>query len=91
MNRCLICFGPVEETINNNFVCKKCILKFEVIEKEIIIDSVPVYILYSYNDFFKELLYRYKGCYDEELKNAFLSNYLFKLSLKYKEDCYADD
>lgn len=84
MNKCLICFERVEETISNNFVCKKCLSKFEVIEKKVILDGVEVFILYKYNDFFKEILYRYKGCYDEELKNAFLNNFLMKLSYKYR-------
>lgn len=84
MNRCLICFGVIEETINNNYVCKKCLAKFEVIEKKILVDKREVFILYGYNDFFKELLYRYKGCYDMELKNAFLNNYLFRILCKYK-------
>ena len=54
------------------------------LEKRVILDGVEVFILYKYNDFFKEILYRYKGCYDEELKNAFLNNFLMKLSYKYR-------
>lgn len=84
MNRCLICFKGVEETINNNKVCKNCLSKFKVIEKIVFIEGVETTILYLYNDFFKELLYRYKGCYDLALKDAFLTNYLVKLKRKYR-------
>lgn len=85
MNRCLICFDPVEETISNKRVCKRCLSKFEIIDKTVFVEGVEVVILYAYNDFFKELLYRYKGCYDIELKDAFLTNYLLKLKKKYKK------
>ena len=85
MNRCLICFNKVEETLNSNKVCNKCLAKFNIIEKIVYIDDIECLILYKYNDFFKELLYRYKGCYDKELSDAFLNNFLFKLRRKYKK------
>ena len=85
MNRCLICFNRIEETINNHKVCKKCLSKFVTIEKIFYIDEVEMLVLYLYDDFFRELLYRYKGCYDIALKDAFLSNYLVKLKRKYKD------
>ena len=84
MNRCLICFKSVEETLNNNRVCNKCLRNFEVIEKELLVGNVECLILYKYDDFFKQLLYRYKGCYDKELSNAFLNNFTLKLKSKYK-------
>jgi predicted amidophosphoribosyltransferase len=85
MNRCLICFNAIEESLNNNCVCNTCLSKFKVIKKKIYVDNVEVFILYEYNDFFKELLYRYKGCYDYSLKDAFLNNYLLFLKNKYKK------
>ena len=80
MNKCLICFNSVEETIVPLKVCKSCINRFEVMEKTILLDKVEVLILYKYNDFFKEILYRYNGCYDYLLKDAFLNNYIVKFS-----------
>lgn len=85
MNRCLICFNNIEETLNCNSVCNKCLAKFKVINKTIYVDGIEVVILYEYNDFFKEVLYRYKGCFDYYLKDAFLNNYLTKLKNKYKK------
>lgn len=84
MNRCLVCFGIVEETLNKNHLCKKCIDKLECVEQEVLVDGVKTLILYKYNDFFKEILYRYKGCYDIELKEVFLTNFFLKLSWKYR-------
>lgn len=84
MNKCLICFESVEETINNFKVCKRCKDKLRVIEKIIYVDNVEVLILYLYEDFFKQILYRYKGCYDIALRGVFLNGYLVKLKRKYK-------
>ncbi len=84
MNRCLVCFKKVEETLSNNCVCNKCLAKLTIIYKTIIVDNVECLILYEYNDFFKEILYRYKGCYDIELRKVFLTNFLAKLKRKYK-------
>ena len=84
MNRCLICFKNVEETINNNHVCNDCLKQLEVIEKVIKIDGKECLILYKYNDFFKDVLYRYKGCFDYALKDVFLTNYILKLKFKYR-------
>lgn len=85
MNRCLICFKSVEETLSDNHICNKCLAKFKVIEKVIYFENTEILILYEYNDFFRELLYRYKGCYDKCLKDAFLENFLIKLKRKYRK------
>lgn len=84
MNRCLICFKSIEETLNKTFVCKKCLSKFNSINKIYYYQGIEIFILYEYNDFFRELLYRFKGCYDLELKNAFFNNNLLMLKRKYK-------
>ena len=52
MNRCLICFKSVEETLNDNHVCNKCLAKFKIIEKVIYFENTEILILYEYNDFF---------------------------------------
>jgi len=84
MNKCLICFKSVEETIVPSKICNRCKNKFRAIEKTIYIEGVEVLILYLYDDFFKQILYRYKGCYDVALKDVFLNNYLVKLKRKYR-------
>ena len=85
MNRCLICFESVEETLNDTWVCTRCLDKFSFMNKTIYYKGIEIYILYQYNDFFKELLYRFKGCYDIELKRAFFNNDLKRLKRKYKK------
>ena len=84
MNRCLICLEKKEESLISKKVCNKCLAKFKRIEKRIVVLGVETLILYEYDDFFKELLYRYKGCYDYLLKDAFINDYLHILKQKYK-------
>ena len=45
---------------------------------------ITVEILYFYDDYFRDVLYRYKGCYDYVLKDIFLSYKLTSLKRKYK-------
>ena len=84
MNRCLVCFDKIEEKINNQKICNRCLSKFKIIDKTFYYKGVEIFILYEYNDYFRDLLYRYKGCYDIALKDAFLTNYIIKLKSKYK-------
>ena len=84
MNRCLICFNNLEESLGNKSVCNKCLSKFNPIEKTFYYMGIEIFILYEYNDFFRQILYRFKGCFDSELKKAFLNNYLNNLKRKYK-------
>lgn len=85
MNRCLICFNPVEQTLTNKQVCNKCLSKFNQINKVIYYKGIEIFILYEYNDFFKELLYRFKGCHDIELKHAFFNENLLWIKNRYKK------
>lgn len=39
--------------------------------------------IYRYNNFFKSLLYQFKGCYDIELRDVFLEKQAFYLRIKY--------
>ena len=81
-NNCLICFNSLYEEISiksifsiNQCICDRCLDKFISINKTQFINGVETLFLYNYNDFFKTLLYQYKGCYDVELKDVFLYKY----------------
>lgn len=45
----------------------------------------PTTIVYQYNDFFKQLLFQYKGQYDLALKDVFLCTMVTELQRKYKD------
>ena len=89
MNKCLVCDKVIENVFTNIFddcdkFCYECIKKFEVRNKKFVINDVKGIILYFYNDFFKDVLFRYKGCGDYVLKDIFLVNYLFWIKRKYR-------
>ena len=45
------------------------------------VDGIKVLALYDYDDLFKDLIYKFKGCYDYELHSIFLEQ--FKNELKF--------
>lgn len=88
---CLICFTPFSNYVSicntfsiNKIICDKCLKKFNKINKHELIDKVDTWFLYSYNSFAKSLLYKYKGCYDVVLKDAFFNEYKSLIKRKYK-------
>ena len=88
---CLICFTPFSNYVSicntfsiNKIICDKCLKKFNKINKHELIAKVDTWFLYSYNSFAKSLLYKYKGCYDVVLKDAFLNEYKSLIKRKYK-------
>lgn len=88
---CLICGCDLNENVSfsnlfslNNIVCVSCNNKFKIINKITFIKNVETLIIYEYNDFFKNLLYQYKGVYDIALCQVFLNNIKHKIKRKYK-------
>ena len=77
MSKCLVCDEIIEENFNSLFnknykICYKCFLKFKIRNTKFKIEGVEGLILYYYDEFFKDILYRYKGCYDYLLKDVFI-------------------
>ena len=90
-DECLICFQPllkdvsILHMITNIPICNQCIAQFEIIHWDIDFYHHPLHILYNYNDFFKSLLFQYKGQYDYALKDTFLCLFQDELKKKYKD------
>lgn len=88
MSRCLVCDEIIQENftslINKNKMCYKCFELLKKRNKAFQIIGVKGYVLYYYDDFFRDILYRYKGCYDYALKDVFLEYYINKLKRKYR-------
>lgn len=89
MKHCLICFKNIEDSelaalLLKQVVCMACFDQFEVILRKLSINEASGIALYRYNDFIKELIYRYKGSHDFVLKDIFLSYYLKELQFKYR-------
>ena len=41
--------------------------------------------IYEYNDFIRQLVYQFKGCYDYELAASFVSNFAKEIKLIFKD------
>ena len=80
MKICKVCFKNIDNEcfVNDLFgveqhdLCYSCFLKMELLLKEERILGNKIFILLKYNGFIKELIYKFKGLYDIELKNIFL-------------------
>ena len=87
--QCLICNKVIEQTFSNlvnreSFVCYKCENQFKTRGNIFFIEGVEVMVLYYYDSFLKDLLYKYKGCYDYVLKDCFLLYNKSYIKKKYK-------
>lgn len=89
MNKCLVCDQIIEDNFSSIFgdeisLCYSCFDKLEIRNSSFEVLGVKGIILYKYNEFFKDVLFRYKACYDYILKDAFLSYKKEFLKRKYK-------
>lgn len=65
-------------------MCFSCLLECDPKFINFKIEGYNGLSIYEYNEKLKELIYKFKGCYDIELKDAFLYPYENELSLIYK-------
>ena len=88
-NICKICFKDIEQNsfhyllTQNPTICHDCFLSFGPVLKTFKVEKVKCYFLYYYNEKVQEILYRFKGCKDYELRSAFLEYYANYLNLKF--------
>lgn len=90
-SNCLICFKSLNDDTSlfslfslNNLICNNCKRNFKPINKIEYVNNIETLFLYEYDDFFKSLIYQFKGCYDIALKDVFLYMHKNKLKKKYK-------
>lgn len=90
LNRCRVCFNEIKDHSlfnlfnKNNIICEECFSKLKVEYREFYIGEIKVTTLYEYNQEMRELIYKFKGCYDIEMGEVFLSRYLWYLKLRYR-------
>ncbi len=90
MNKCVLCDKTIEDNFSSLFLeknsfCYKCFAKFKRREEKFEIDGVKGIVLYWYDEFFKDVLYQYKGCYDYLLKDVFLGYLYEDIKRKYRK------
>lgn len=89
-NECLICLSFISENISLAHLlspiplCSQCLQKFNILDQTVTFHHHHLRVLYQYDDFFKSLLFQYKGLYDYALKDAFLTLYVSEFKEKYR-------
>jgi len=86
---CKICFKEIR---NDDFarlfdgdicLCAKCQSELDPKFISFRIDGYKATAVFEYTPFIKELIYKYKGCFDYELKETFLNLYYKEIKLRY--------
>ena len=87
---CKICFKEIKDySLYNlmnkkNILCEQCFDKLDAKFIGFKIGNIKGVAVYEYTDFIKEMIYKYKGCHDYELKDVFLYRYLNYLRILYR-------
>ena len=88
---CKICFKEIHEISLNSIVkpqysiCSDCYRKLPLIYKKFNFEGVDCLALYEYEEFMKQIIYQFKGCFDYELKNVFLERFKNELKLLFMD------
>ena len=88
-NYCRICFKKITDyslynLINKkNILCEECFDEFKAKFNKFSLDGINGLAIYDYDENMKNLIYKFKGCYDYELKDVFLTRYLSYLRFMY--------
>lgn len=89
--QCLICHQPIykDSSLYHVFfhspICYSCMAKFSYFQQTSTLQGYPLYIIYQYNEFFRSMLYQYKGQYDMALFPIFLFAMQKELSQRYND------
>lgn len=89
--QCLICLKDLDQEVSvfhliyHPKICQCCLNSFSIIDHHFCFCNYSARILYSYNDFFRKLLFQYKGQYDYALKEAFLESFYREFEKKYRD------
>lgn len=87
---CMICFQEIKDNSFHNLIdgenvlCEECFSKFNPRFIHFHVRDIKGMAIYEYDQTIKELLFKFKGCYDIELKDVFLARYLWFLRIKYR-------
>ena len=88
---CKICFKRIEindmvRIFNKDIcVCQKCQDELDPKFINFKVDGYKALAVYEYNPFIKKLIYLFKGCFDYELKDAFLNLYIKEIKTRFHD------
>lgn len=87
---CKLCFKDFEISslrtlVNKNIhVCDRCFDEFEPKFIPFTIEGYKGIAIYEYDERMRKLIYQFKGCYDIELGEIFLEQYIRMIKFRYK-------
>lgn len=87
---CKICFEEIKDyslfniANKNSEICEKCYNKFKPKFIHFHIGDIDALSIYEYDENIRDLLFKFKGCYDIELKDVFLERFINYLKIKYQ-------
>lgn len=90
IKHCKICFEPIRDVsfhsiiFKNSDICEGCFKRFYPRFIHFKIGSIKCLSLYEYDENIRDLLFKFKGCYDIVLVDVFFERYLWYLKLRYK-------
>ncbi len=87
---CKICFKEINDDSlyalhSEEKICAECFAHMEAGMQKIKLDAWRGYYLYPYNETLRKMIYNFKGCYDYELKETFLSRQKAYLRFLFKD------
>lgn len=89
--QCLICFSSLTDDhdlyslLYHPRICAQCRRSFSRCHETFTIKGCSTTVLYDYNEFFKKLIFQYKGQYDYALKDTFLNSRTAEFATKYQD------
>ena len=88
MGNCKICFDSIairgiNSLINRKNICQKCYNELDFINMKQKDNDIEIRCLFEYNPFLQKMIYQFKGCYDLELSDVFLSRVKWMLKIIY--------
>jgi len=86
---CKVCFDDINaislfSIFNKLNICSKCNKTLSPCFETFKIGEITALSLFEYDEIFKDLIYKFKGCYDIELKSIFLGKFTRELNLMFK-------
>lgn len=88
---CKICFKEIKindlsRILDKDIcICSDCENELEPKFVRFKVNGYKALSIYEYTPFIKNLIYTYKGCFDYELKDSFLSLFFKEIKLKYRD------
>lgn len=94
MKICRICLETLNVDEEDNIIsflhpnlniCFKCKEKLKPVFKKFVLNGIEGMYIYEYKDTIRDLLYKFKGQFDIELKSVFLELYKHEIRAMYKD------